>query len=49
MPKQNKPAPKQGSFRRDRGSRSGSSGVSKSGKITKKLWDKVTGWDNPGR
>lgn len=53
MPKQKKPAPKTGAFRRDRGSKSGKSGTSKSGsivgKITGMLWGKKGGWDNPGR
>jgi hypothetical protein len=53
MPQQNKPTPKEGSYRRDRGSKSGTTGKSKSGsivgKITQKLWGKVTGWDGPGR
>lgn len=53
MPKQNQPKPKTGAFRRDRGSKSGTSGTSKSGsivgKITNMLWGKKGGWDNPGR
>jgi len=53
MPKKNNPAPKEGAFRRDRGSKSGTTGTSKSGsivgKITKFLWNKATGWDNPER
>lgn len=53
MAKQNKPAPKQGAFRRDRGSKSNTTGTSKSGsivgKITELLWGKKGGWDNLGR
>lgn len=53
MPKQKKPAPKVGSFRRDRSSKSGATGTSKSGsivgKITRALWGRKGGWDNPGR
>jgi len=51
MPKQNEPKPKTGSFRRDRGARSNTSGTSKSGsiagKITTFLWGKKNGWDSP--
>jgi hypothetical protein len=47
------PAPKEGAFRRDRGMRNNKTGTSKSGsiagKVTKALWNKLTGWDNPGR
>ncbi len=53
MSKQNKPAPRQGAVRRDRTSRSNVTGTSKSysigGRITRKLWGKLTGWDSPGR
>lgn len=46
-------APKEGAFRRNRGSKSNTTGKSQSGsiagKITKALWGKLTGWDNPGR
>jgi hypothetical protein len=47
------PPPKQGAFRRDRSSKNNQTGVSRSGsiagKITKKLWNVMKGWDNPGR
>jgi hypothetical protein len=49
MPKQNKPTPKVGSFRRDRGAKSNTTGKSQSGsiigKITAALWGKKGGWD----
>lgn len=50
MPKQDKPAPKTGSFRRDRSMKSNTTGKSKSGsivgKITNMLWGKKGGWDS---
>lgn len=46
-------APKQGAIRRDRSTKSNVTGTSRSyavgGSITRRLWGKLTGWDNPGR
>lgn len=54
MAKQQKqPTPKSGAYRRDRGSKSNTTGSSKSGwiagAITRALWGKKGGWDNAGR
>lgn len=50
MPKQSKPAPKEGAFRRDRTNAKARGKVTKSGsivgKITKLLWGKKGGWDS---
>lgn len=46
-------APRQGAIRRNRQSKSNVTGTSRSyhvgGSITRRLWGKLTGWDNPGR
>lgn len=53
MGKQKKPVPQTGAFRRDRGTKSGTTGKSKSGWIvgllTGRNWGKKGGWDSPGR